>query len=79
MMGQSNVSVYWQELVEKEKTKEFRRTNRPEISEKGATLKDLMLVLLEAFEALIVKDNALVEEMLEEVCNGKFEKKFICM
>jgi hypothetical protein len=35
--------------------------------------------LLEALEGLTVEDCAAVEEMLEEVCNGEFEKKLALM
>jgi hypothetical protein len=46
-----------------------------ELLEDLAKQSSILKVLLEALEALTVKDNAVVEEMLEEVCNGEFEKK----
>jgi hypothetical protein len=45
-----------------------------ELLEDLAKQSSMLKVLLEALEALTVKDNAVVEEMLE-VCNGEFEKK----
>jgi hypothetical protein len=46
-----------------------------ELLEDLAKQSSMLKVLLEALEALTVKDNAVVEE----VCNGEFEKKLARM
>jgi hypothetical protein len=50
-----------------------------ELLEDLAKQSSMLKVLLKALDALTAKDNAMVEEMLEEVCNSEFEKKLARM